>query len=136
MVPAQKHTNSPTQSTLDGVVGFDFLCDNGRPDGRDVQVGSTDGMVQQRHVGGFLVFPVCGVWFNLQDLRFIPAYFMAFYVSYVGLIWIFQTDHVSGYICAPSCILLKVCLFHRCNICHIHMGCCTHTVKITVRDNH
>jgi hypothetical protein len=24
------------------------------------------------------------------------------------------------------CILLKVCLFHRCNICHSHMGCCTH----------
>jgi hypothetical protein len=44
----------------------DFCCDNGSPDGRGVQEGFIDGMIYQRHVGGFLVFPVCGVWFNLQ----------------------------------------------------------------------
>jgi hypothetical protein len=31
-------------------------------------------------VGGFLVFSVCGVWFNLQNLHFIPRYFVAFFV--------------------------------------------------------
>jgi hypothetical protein len=35
-------------------------------------------MVYQRHVDGFLVFPVRDVWFNL--LRFIPTYFVAFLV--------------------------------------------------------
>jgi hypothetical protein len=29
-------------------------------------------MIYQRHVGGFLVFPVHGVWFNFQDLHFFP----------------------------------------------------------------
>jgi hypothetical protein len=35
----------------------------------------TDRMVYQRHVGGFLIYPVCCVWFNLQNLPSIPAYF-------------------------------------------------------------
>jgi hypothetical protein len=39
---------------------------------RDIQTGLTDRMVQQRHVGGFHVFLVCGVWFYLKDLRFFP----------------------------------------------------------------
>jgi hypothetical protein len=34
----------------------DFFCDNGSPDGRDVQAGLTDRMIYQRHVGGFLAF--------------------------------------------------------------------------------
>jgi hypothetical protein len=29
-------------------------------------------------------FPVCGVGFNLQDLRFIPTYFVAFLVCMLG----------------------------------------------------
>jgi hypothetical protein len=33
-------------------------------------------------VDGFLVFPVCGVWFNLQDLHVFPTYFVA--SSYAG----------------------------------------------------
>jgi hypothetical protein len=57
-----------------------FCCDNGSPDARDVQTGMTDRMVYQRHVGGFLVFSICCVWFILQDLRFIPTYFVAFFV--------------------------------------------------------
>jgi hypothetical protein len=69
---------------VDGVVDFDFCCDNGSPDGRDVQAGLTDRKVYQRHVGGFLVFPVRGVWFNPQDLLFIPTYFVAFFVRIMG----------------------------------------------------
>jgi hypothetical protein len=61
-----KKNNFPTQSTLDGVVVSDFCCDNGSPDGRDVQAGLTDRMVYQRHVSGFLVFPAGGVRYNLQ----------------------------------------------------------------------
>jgi hypothetical protein len=41
-----------------------FCCDNGTPDGRDVQAGLTDRMIYQRHVCGFLVFPVGGVRLN------------------------------------------------------------------------
>jgi hypothetical protein len=33
-------------------------------DRRDVQAGLTDRVVSERHLGGFLVFPVCGVWFG------------------------------------------------------------------------
>jgi hypothetical protein len=36
-----KEYKFPTQSTLDG--GFFSCCDNGSPDGRDVQAGLTDG---------------------------------------------------------------------------------------------
>jgi hypothetical protein len=34
---------------------------------RDARAGSTDGMTYQTHMGRFLVFPVGGVWFCLQD---------------------------------------------------------------------
>jgi hypothetical protein len=37
-------------------------------------------MIYQKDLGGFLVFPVFGVWFNLQNLRFFPTYFMAFFL--------------------------------------------------------
>jgi hypothetical protein len=78
----------------------DFCCNNGSPDGRDVQAGLTDRMVQQRHTGGVLVFPAGGVWFNLQDLRFFPTYFVAStYACWTN--FDFQADLVSGYICAP-----------------------------------
>jgi hypothetical protein len=53
-----------------------------------------------RDVGGFLVFLVCGVWFNLQDLSFFPTYFCGLH-THVGLILIYQTDLVSGYIFTP-----------------------------------
>jgi hypothetical protein len=49
--------------------------------------------------------------------------------THVGLFLIFQADPVSGYICTPYCVLLKACLFRRCNICHNHMGYCTHTAS-------
>jgi hypothetical protein len=52
--------------------------------GRDVHAGLTDQMVYQRHVGRFLVFPVYGVWFNLQDLYFTATYFVAFFVCMLG----------------------------------------------------
>jgi hypothetical protein len=39
---------------------FYFHCDNGSPDGTDVQAGLTDRIIYQRYVGGFLVFPLCG----------------------------------------------------------------------------
>jgi hypothetical protein len=35
-------------------------------------------MSYDRHVGGFLVFPVCGVWLNLQHLRFFPTFLWPF----------------------------------------------------------
>jgi hypothetical protein len=83
MVPIQ-NTNFPIQSTLDGVLVSDLCCNNGGPNGRDVQAGLTDRMVYQRHEGGFLVFPTCGVWFNLQDLRFITTYFVTFLICMLG----------------------------------------------------
>jgi hypothetical protein len=49
-----------------------------------VQMGEMSKLGYQRHVGGFLVFPVCGVWFNLQDLRFFLIYFVAFFVGMLG----------------------------------------------------
>jgi hypothetical protein len=55
---------------------FYFCYDNGSLDGRDVQVGLIDRMVYYRHVGGVLVFSVCGVWFSLQDLLFFPTHFV------------------------------------------------------------
>jgi hypothetical protein len=45
------------------------------PDGGDIQAELTDWMVCQRR-GRFLAFPVCGVWFNLQDLHFFSPYFV------------------------------------------------------------
>jgi hypothetical protein len=50
-----------------------------------VQMGEmADRVVQQRHVGGFLVFPICDVGLDVQDLRFIATYFMAFFVCMLG----------------------------------------------------
>jgi hypothetical protein len=48
-------------------------------DGRDVQAGLAVRMIYQRQMGGFLLFPVCGVWFNLQDFAF-STYSVAFFV--------------------------------------------------------
>jgi hypothetical protein len=42
--------------------------------GEMFQAELTDQMVYQRHIDGFLVFSVCGVWFNPQDLLFFPTY--------------------------------------------------------------
>jgi hypothetical protein len=50
---------------------FHFRCDNGSPDGRDIQAGLTDQTIYQRHVGLFLVFPVCDVWFDLQSANLV-----------------------------------------------------------------
>jgi hypothetical protein len=50
----------------------------------DVQAGLTDRMVYQRYVGRFLVYPLRGVWFNLQYLRVFPTYFLAFFVRTLG----------------------------------------------------
>jgi hypothetical protein len=35
----------------------------------------------QRHIAGFLVLPVGGVRFNLQDLHFFPTYSVTFFIS-------------------------------------------------------
>jgi hypothetical protein len=67
-----------------------FSCDDGIQDGRDIQAGLTDQMVYQRYVDRFFVFPVCGVWFHLQNLRFIPTYFVAFFVRMLGWFWFFK----------------------------------------------
>jgi hypothetical protein len=63
---------------------FYFCCDVGSPHGKDIQAGLAHGMVHYRVVGGFLVFPVCSVCFNLQALCFIPTYFMTFFVGMLG----------------------------------------------------
>jgi hypothetical protein len=76
-------------------------------------------------VGSFLVFSVCGVWFNLQHSNI----FCGLFCMHVALILIFETYPVSGYVCAFQCILVKVCLLRRCNNCHSHMECCTHTAS-------
>jgi hypothetical protein len=64
MVPTQEKQFSPLSLHWTELF-FDFCCDNGSPDGREVQAGLTDRMVCQRHVGAFLVFPARGVWLNL-----------------------------------------------------------------------
>jgi hypothetical protein len=51
MVPTLKTKVFPLNSILDGVVAFYLCCDDGSPDGRDVQAGLADRMVYQRHVG-------------------------------------------------------------------------------------
>jgi hypothetical protein len=84
MVPAQEKLNFPLNLHLTELWFIDFCCDNRGPDGRDVQTALSDRMLQQRHVGRFLVFPVCGVGFNLQDLRFIPTYFLTLLVCMLG----------------------------------------------------
>jgi hypothetical protein len=50
----------------------------------DVQAGLTHRMIYQRHVDGFGVFPLCGVWFSLQDLPSIPTYFVISFVRMLG----------------------------------------------------
>jgi hypothetical protein len=52
--------------------------------GETTKLGLTDRMVYHRHVSGFLVYPVCGVWFNLQNLSFFPTYIVAFFVCMLG----------------------------------------------------
>jgi hypothetical protein len=44
----------------------------------------------KRHVGRFLVFPVGGVWFNLQDFHFFSTYFVAFFICMLGQFWFFE----------------------------------------------
>jgi hypothetical protein len=45
----------------------------GSPDGRDIRVGLVDWVSYQRHVSCFLVFPVGGVRFNMQDFWLFPT---------------------------------------------------------------
>jgi hypothetical protein len=47
----------------------------------------------------------------------------------IGLIWIFLQDPLSNYVYAHRAASLVVCLFHQCNLCHIHMGCYRHIVS-------
>jgi hypothetical protein len=70
MVPTYKTQFFPLYLHWMELQFSDFCCDKGIPDRRDAQAGLTDRMVLQRCVDGFLVFPVCGVWFNLQDFCF------------------------------------------------------------------
>jgi hypothetical protein len=58
----------------------DFCCENWNLDGTDVQAGLTGRTVYRRHVNGFLIFLVRGVWFNLQRPSF--QNFMAFLYAY------------------------------------------------------
>jgi hypothetical protein len=44
----------------------------------EMSTGFTDLMISQRDVGGFPVFPVGGVWFNLEDPHFFLLYLMVF----------------------------------------------------------
>jgi hypothetical protein len=44
-------------------------------------------MTYQRHVGGLFLFPLCGVWFNLKDIRFFTTYL----VTYCYFFWTSST---------------------------------------------
>jgi hypothetical protein len=59
----------PLKLHLTALQSPDLCCDNGGSDGRDVQTGLTDRMVQQRHVGWFLyvVFGLNIIKKNKQD---------------------------------------------------------------------
>jgi hypothetical protein len=46
-------------------------------------------------VGGFFVFPVGGVWFDLQDLRFFPTYSVAFFSETLFLNKDWTVDNVQ-----------------------------------------
>jgi hypothetical protein len=73
MVTTQEEQIFPLKLHLIELQFFDFWCDNGGPDVRDVQIGLADQMVQQRCVGWFLVFPViffifCYWWGGTKSL--------------------------------------------------------------------
>jgi hypothetical protein len=66
---------------------FDFCCDNGCPDGRDVQAGLTDQMVCQRC--GWILCISC-LWFLVQSARPLHSnIFCGPLCMHVGLILIF-----------------------------------------------
>jgi hypothetical protein len=76
----KKNTNFPTQPTLEGgVIFFTFAVITEEQMGVMSKVGWLIGW-SSRDLGEFLVFSVCGVWFNLQDLGFIPTHFVAFFI--------------------------------------------------------
>jgi hypothetical protein len=62
-----KNTIFPLSLRCTGLWVSNFCWYSGSPDGRDVQAGFTEWMVYQRQVDVFLVFPVCGVWFNVHQ---------------------------------------------------------------------
>jgi hypothetical protein len=95
LVPTQEKQMFLFKLHLTKLSFLDFCCDNGGPDGKDVYTGLDDWMMQQRHVSCFLVFPLCCVGLNLQDLRFVPTYFVAFLVCILSIIS--RTLLISGY---------------------------------------
>jgi hypothetical protein len=79
-------------------------------------------MVYQRHVGRFLVFPVYGVWFSLQDFPVIPINSVAFFVL------VFVTPGIGRV--RPKHVL-RVYVGHNARIETLHLdGENTHPLKI------
>jgi hypothetical protein len=84
---------------------------------------------------------VCLIGWSSRDMWAYSLYFMCVvfgsicktFASFQHFLWPWANFYFSSrpwvrmYLC--SCVLLKVCLFRRYNICHNHLGCCTHTAS-------
>jgi hypothetical protein len=79
------------------------LFNDGRPDVRVIQVGLSDRMRNQRSVRWFILFPVGGARFSLQNLLFSPSYFVALLICISGELWVLEQT-----LCRIVFVLLKM----------------------------
>jgi hypothetical protein len=82
----------------------------------DVLAGLTDWIIHQNHLGWFHAFPACAIWFNLQDLYFIPTYLVVFFICMLGLFWFFKHTLIQVIFMLHTS---KGLLVSPCNICNI-----------------
>lgn len=68
-------------------------------------------MSYQKHVGWFLVFPVDGVWFNLQNLLFLSNIFCGLHQMHVELLLILNYGYVQK---VNHCINIPASWTFRC----------------------
>jgi hypothetical protein len=61
--------------------------------------------------------------------------FGSFQQHFVAFLYMWANFDFSSRPCVRLYLLLKAWLFHRCNICHNHMGCCTHTALLLGTSN-
>jgi hypothetical protein len=113
----------PIQSTLDGIVLFSSSS-SAVMTGVQMRCPSwvdwSDGL---SHMWADSFYFLCVVFGSIWKI----------FASFQHFLWPWANFDFSSrpwvrmYLC--SCVLLKVCLFRRYNICHNHMGCCTHTAS-------
>jgi hypothetical protein len=84
MVPTQEKQIFFLNLHWTELIFFNSAVITGVQMGEMSKTGLTDRMIYQIYMGGSLIFLVCGVWFNLEDLRFIPTYFLVSFVRMLG----------------------------------------------------